>query len=511
MKTLFCFEKAVLGRRPGFVLPPLDWRLRSGEHWAIVGPTGSGKTLLLDTLSGRWPILGGTFTHAVGPLRTTVENVAKDYGFDRNVAQVARFYQQRFNADAAREAPTVRNVLQEQVRPPGTVAEQSVVLPDPAYPDEWLREVANWGQIAHLLDRHLTSLSNGETRRTLLARSLLRRPEVLLLDNPFVGLDVDSRWRLHQILDQMAQAGTTLVLVTTAAEIPHCITHVLALTETGVGWQGPKAHWPGLPWPGQSNPSAESLTNETLLTRWLAAPPAPFAYAVRMRGVSVAYGSNVVIDNLHWSVRRGDKWAVLGPNGSGKSTLLSLITADNPQAYRNDYDLFDRKRGTGESIWDIKRNLGFVSPELHLYFGREQSVWNVVTSGLFDTAGLFRKLSPEQADQTAFALDLLRLQPLRHKRLDQLSTGQQRWVLLARALIKNPVLLILDEPCQGLDAAHTNRFRDLIDELCQSADRTLLYVSHYADEIPRCVTQVLRLTNGRGHIDPIGAIPKRPA
>ncbi|WP_128543718.1 ATP-binding cassette domain-containing protein [Larkinella soli] len=493
-------EDTALRRPSGFVLNHLNWSLLPGENWAVLGATGSGKSTFLDALAGRLPVLTGRFSHPVGVLRETVERVANDYGFDRNVASSARFYQQRFNADAADEAPTVWEVLQNQVRPPGTVDEHSVSLAPPAYPEEWLADVAEWVQITHLLGRKLTSLSNGETRRTLLARSLLRRPRVLLLDHPFGGLDTQSRDRLHQTLNRIAREGTALVLVTSPQEIPDCITHVAELENGEMVWQGPKADRPA---PAEAAP--EMLTDPDLLPRWLHLPPAPFDQAVEMRSVSVRYGEKEVLKALNWAVRRGEKWAVLGPNGSGKSTLLSLITADNPQGYRNDYSLFDRRRGSGESIWDIKQNIGFVSPELHLYFPREQPVWKVVASGLFDTSGLFRKLSPDQAEQTDFMLALLRLQPLRNKRLDQLSTGEQRWVLLARALVKNPPLLVLDEPCQNLDPAHMNRFRDLIDELCRTSDRTLLYVSHYPDEIPRCVTNVLRLNEGVGTVEVTGS------
>jgi molybdate transport system ATP-binding protein len=493
---LLALQNVTVRRPTGLVLQNLDWALKTGEHWAILGATSSGKSSFLDTLGGRLPVSGGQYVHPVGVLREVVEQVANDYQFDRQVASSARYYQQRFNADSAEESPTVWEVLQHRIKPTGTVNEHSVSLPPPAFPEEWLAEVAEWVHITHLLDRHLTSLSNGETRRTLLARSLLRRPKVLLLDNPFGGLDVRSRERLHGILNRIAAEGTTLVLVTTPREIPDCITHVLELAGGQISWQGPKAEMPSLP---ESAP--ETLTDPTLLPRWLNTSAMSFDFAVRMRNVTVSYGEKVVLESINWAVRRGEKWAVLGPNGSGKSTLLSLITADNPQSYRNDYELFDRKRGTGESIWDIKRNIGFVSPELHLYFPREQPVWKVVASGLFDTAGLFRKMTPEQTEQIEFMLDLLRIQHLRDKRLSQLSTGEQRWVLLARALAKNPPLLVLDEPCQNLDPAHIDRFRDLVDELCQSSERTLLYVSHYAEEIPKCVTQVLRLDAGKGTID----------
>ena len=188
---------------------------------------------------------------------------------------------------------------------------------------------------------------------------------------------------------------------------------------------------------------------------------------------------------------------MLGPNGSGKSSILSLITADNPQAYRNDFDLFDRKRGSGESIWAIKKRIGFVSPELHLYADAHNSVWKIIASGLFDTAVLFKPLSNEQAESVADFIQLFNLENVKDKLLHQLSSGQQRLVFLARALVKNPPLLILDEPCQSLDHAHMVYFRELVNELVVSLDKTLIYVTHYEAEIPACVNQVFRIEKGK--------------
>src|SRR6185295_14005255 len=169
----------------------------------------------------------------------------------------------------------------------------------------------------------------------------------------------------------------------------------------------------------------------------------------------------------------GECWSISGPNGAGKSTLLSLVTADNPQAYANELYLFDQRRGSGESIWDIKRRIGFVSPELHLYFDRGTSCFDVIASGLFDTIGLFRQISTAQTEQVKAWIELLQLQQVQHRPLFQLSLGQQRMVLLARALVKNPPLLILDEPCQGLDEEQIDEFIGLIDDLCDQSGKTL--------------------------------------
>lgn len=480
---LFQLQNATLRRPNGFVLSDLNWTLQPGEQWAILGPSGSGKSLFLDALAGKVRPSAGHLAYGEGLSGASVEAVARDYSFDWRVAGAAQFYQQRYNAQTADEAPTVRDLLQNQLRPAGTIDPASVPLPPPLYTNEWLNDVAGQMRITHLLDQRLTSLSNGETRRTLLTRSLLKRPRVLLLDNPFSGLDTDSRALLHQAIHRIAQSGVSLVMVVDERDVPACVTHKFCLkTPQPLNFSIVDNHT-GLP----EQPVNCAPTEQNSFTN-----------AVQMRSIRVRYGEKTVLDNIDWTVRRGEKWALLGPNGSGKSTLLSLITADNPQAYANDLRLFDRQRGTGESIWNIKQRIGFVSPELHLYFPRQTRVFDVVASGLFDTMGLFRKLSPEQKALVESQLHPYELAPLRDRPLSSLSLGQQRWALLVRALIKNPPLLILDEPTQGLDADHIERFRQLIEERCrQTPDQTLIYVTHYPDELPRCITHTLRLADGR--------------
>jgi molybdate transport system ATP-binding protein len=218
-----------------------------------------------------------------------------------------------------------------------------------------------------------------------------------------------------------------------------------------------------------------------------------------MVNTTVRYGDTTILDGINWEVKKGEKWNVSGPNGAGKSTILSLITADNPQAYANEIWLFDKRRGSGESIWDIKKKIGFVSPELHQYFDFSASSFEVIASGLFDTIGLFRGLTVEQEESVLLWMPLLGLSELRTKRLSQLSTGQQRMVLLARALIKNPPVLILDEPCQGLDDEQAGYFKNLIDRLCGAFNTTLIYVSHYRQELPDCINKFLQLKNGTAY------------
>jgi molybdate transport system ATP-binding protein len=216
-----------------------------------------------------------------------------------------------------------------------------------------------------------------------------------------------------------------------------------------------------------------------------------------MIDTNIIYNGRKILDNINWKVNKGECWNVSGHNGSGKSTLLSLITGDNPQAFANEIYLFDRKKGSGESIWDIKQKIGYVSPELHHYFDAACSCFEVVASGLFDTIGLFRKLNEMQKSIVKEWMSLLHLEQFENRIFKQLSNGQQRLVLLVRALVKNPPLLILDEPCQGLDQEVSASFIALINEVCVRMKKTLVYVSHYEEEIPPCVTYTLKLRQGR--------------
>ena len=486
-EPLYSFRDTLIRRANHTLFTDFNWQINRGEHWAIVGPNGSGKTTLLECLKGRVPTLGGYFTH---PPFGEVALVARDFSGHRLAHQAFLYYQQRYNGYDAELAPSVRDFLTDQLRPLFTTNDASVSLPPPSASTEDLAQVAGVLRIKYLLDRKLTSLSNGETRRTLLAKSLLSKPQVLLLDNPFVGLDVASRQALHQTLQDLAQNGITLVMVTSPQEIPAVVQKVLYLQD----------HTSPQPFDYQEfNKLYPDLPAPNVVPTAMLAPPTDvaFEWAVRMRNVCVSYGNVRVLDHLNWQVRRGEKWALLGPNGSGKSTLLSLITADNPQSYANDFDLFDRKRGSGESIWEIKRRIGFVSPEVHLYSPRTSKVFAAVASGLFDASGLYRELSAAQRAQVGQTLELLGIEALANKTLLQLSTGEQRLVLLARALVKNPPLLILDEPCQGLSLEHQAAFKGLIERLCTHPDRTLIYVTHYADEIPSVVNHTLELNGGR--------------
>ena len=182
-----------------------------------------------------------------------------------------------------------------------------------------------------------------------------------------------------------------------------------------------------------------------------------------------------------------------GENGSGKSTLLSLICADNPQSYACDISLFGRKRGTGESIWEIKKHIGYVSPEIHRAYLKNIPAIDIVASGLHDSVGLYVRPRQEQRGVCEWWMDVFGIAGLKDRSFLQLSSGEQRLVLLARAFVKDPDLLILDEPFHGLDMRNRDMVKDIIEAFCKRMNKTMIMVSHYQEEFPKCITHLLHL------------------
>jgi molybdate transport system ATP-binding protein len=432
-----------LGAKP--VVSSISFQILSGQKTAIVGPMGSGKTSLAKALAGRLFRTGEVFFSCRNPdKRAYVMLVEQQHQF-KNRSNLSEFYlQQRFNSSDCEDAYTVEEELAGF-------------------------EIEDWVSIfelSGLLKRPLIQLSNGENKRLQIVKSLAYQPDWLILDNPYVGLDVNGREILTKGLVSLDSKGIQFILVSSPGDVPDFINQVIELPLS------------------QDTPAKP----EPLLR-----PLDPFETAVKMEKVQIKYGTKTILRDFSWQVNRGERWAIKGPNGAGKSTLISLITADNPQAYSQNIILFDRKRGSGESIWDIKRKIGYLSPELHLYFKEGGSCFSVVASGLFDTLGLFKRLTEEQSDQVNHWMQVMGIAHLKERSFLKISGGEQRMVLITRALVKNPELLILDEPCQGLDRVQTEHLKSVLDYLAEKSDMTLLYVSHYERDIPSCVNQVLEL------------------
>lgn len=468
------------------VLDDISFTLNKGEHLMITGVSGSGKTLLAKAIAGKIFHEGTIAFHDTNgdAAQPHIIMVDQHYHF-KNRSNVSTFYyQQRFNSMDAQDAATVREELQN------CASVQTDNNPSPE--TDFHLSLLEKFDMAHRIDAPLLQLSSGEHKRFQIIKALLQKPDVLILDEPFVGLDIETRKKLKVLINELAANGTTFIIICDHADIPSAITHVAYLQDGHLKEFAPVKSFDFLPSVASTAVTKKAVPAETLAT--------DFSTTIEMKNVSIKYGEKQILHNIDWKVNRGEKWLLKGHNGAGKSTLLSLITGDNPQAYANEIYLFNKRRGSGESIWDIKKNIGYVSPELQWYFDNTVNCFQAVASGLFDTIGLFKHLNKEQEEQVNKWLDYFELTAYKSKLLSALSASQQRLALLARAMVKNPPLLILDEPCQGLDQLQKNNFIELVDALCEDDQRTLIYVSHYAEEVPSAVNKMIQLDHGKATI-----------
>ncbi len=473
----------------------LTFTLNQGENWALVGKSGSGKSALLQTIAGNMGINGGVITHHfMDDVHKTMQS-EELVTFHRFIAFVGAkhhfktlsnisdfYYQQRYNSSDSEDTLTVNQYLQ-------TV---KVNQHKPAY---WTfdKTIAALNLTA-LCDKQTIKLSNGETKRLMIAAALLKNPLILLLDNPMTGLDVDTRRSFNDLLNEVSASGISIIMATSAFEITDCITNVAILDSGAISRSLSKQEFEASEHQTVNKTVVDADTLKTLLNT--SADSHNYSQIVSMNDVHIQYGDKTILNKVNWQINPGERWALLGPNGAGKSTLLSLINGDNPQAYANNIILFDKKRGTGESIWDVKSKIGFVSPELYQYFPTDNSCLQVIESGFYDTLGLFRPSVKSRADLALRWMKALEIDKYARQLLKNIPASAQRLCLLARGLIKNPALLIFDEPCQGLDDHQQQHFKAVVDSICSISNVTLIYVTHYQHEIPDSVDKVLRLDKG---------------
>lgn len=480
------------------ILNLVNFDLSEGDSMAIVGPSGSGKTTL-----GR--LIAGWYSSATGEVlirnNRTCRMVEQQDNFIAASHLRSGYYSQRYENLGLEDVPTVEQYLFQI---------STIENPGQRFVD--IRNSLQKMDMLPLARRKLLLLSNGERKRIQLAAVLLQNPDILVLDQPFTGLDGSARQKLEELIFQLRKSGKTIILICDSRHVPEQIDRVLILEKASVSQFVARNEY--VPPDPEKN---ETGTIENFLEKMRPTAPDPFEFAVVMKDIRVRMEDQDILKNINWSVRKGERWALTGPNGSGKTTLLSLITADNPQAYGNDLVLFDRKRGSGESIWDIKKRIGFVSPELHLYFLRGKGIFNsipgldhpvgfsgssisceeVISSGFHDLIGFSDNPGGFHKQKVKAWFSMLQLGHLSKSRFHEASLSEQRLLLLARALVKMPSLLILDEPCQGLDPHQTRLFTALLDVICSHFETTMIYVTHYPEEIPKSVQYLLELENGQ--------------
>lgn len=444
-------------RHPDFrMAEPVNLQIMPGEQVAIVGPNASGKSRLVDILTGRYPLLGTNEVHyhfEGSPHRYVSDNIRvlnfRDSYGDNDTTY---YLQQRWNQhDIDESTPMVDG-------------------------------------------RYIISLSSGELRKYQLRRALESSPRLLILDSPFIGLDPEARQQLRDTLEELIREKRlqVILILTRDSDIPSFINRVIRLRDLCIVEDT-----------AISTPSSSSSASPSLQVAPSSSMPSgissactsssPSSPLLRFSQVSIRYGQRTILRDLSWTVHRGEHWALEGANGSGKSTLLSLVCADNPQAYACDIELFGRRRGTGESIWDIKQHIGYVSPEMYRAYMRDLPAIDIVASGLHDSVGLYVRPRPEQRETCLAWMRRFGIEHLADRTFLRISSGEQRLCLLARAFVKSPDLLILDEPFHGLDEANRIMATRIIEDYCADPAITLIIVSHYADELPRGITHHLRL------------------
>ena len=403
---------------------------------AIYGPNGSGKTQYVERLRRQMA-------------SDSVRYVAfrDSYGVSTDQAY---YLQLRWNQhDIDPETPNVGELFEKAYHETGD---------DTAERRQWQQHLYQLFQLEPLLDKYIITLSSGELRKFQLARTLLARPRTLIIDNPFIGLDAETREQLAQLIFHLSSIISHIdhiyLVVSRRKDIPDYVTDIVDMT-----------------------PAA---TDDQVV--------------IAFHDVTIRYGERTILKNLDWTVRQGEHWALSGQNGAGKSTLLSLVCSDNPQRYACDITLFGHQLGDGGvSIWDLKRRIGYVSPEMHRSYHRNLPALHVVASGLKDTVGLYVRPTDSERQQCLWWMRLFGIDRLADCSFLQLSSGEQRLLLVVRAFVKDPDLLILDEPLHGLDDRHRELVKAVIEMFCRRPEKTLIYVSHYREEWPPCIDHELFL------------------
>lgn len=471
---------------------PVDFELLDGEHIAIIGNNASGKSTFVEMITGKHPLLSEksiTYDFAPYEKKYVSDNIryirfCDCYGGD---TERGYYLQQRWNqTEISEEATTVK----EKVERAFARAENGS-----GGTEELRKRIFSQFQSDGLWDKPLLLLSSGELRKVALAEAVIGAPRVLIIDNPYIGLDVQARETLTSALTQLSRSGLIqiVLVVCSASDVPEFITHVVEVKNKVVGEKKAVTSW-ALRCNARSTFTLDSDKAQSILALPHCGRNKTANCIIGMNNVTIRYGEKTILDNVNWTVKSGEHWALTGQNGSGKSTLLSIVCADNPQSYACDVTLFDTKRGSGESIWDIKKHIGYVSPEMHRALHYDVPAINIVASGQSMTFGIKAQPQDKKRGECLFWMDIFGIGKLAERSFLNLSSGEQRLVLLARAFVNDPDLLILDEPLHSLDDANKALAKSVIDTFCMRKDKTLIFVTHYREEFPKCIDHELHLT-----------------
>jgi len=437
-----------------------DWAISQGQSWGVFSTEG-------DIGSALGCLLCGELTIESGKLELS----------DGRIAQVSLVEQQRLlEEEIAKDDTDFLDKIDKGSTVYSLINEQSS---DTKLTEQLLRDL----DLEHLRECGFRVLSTGETRRVMLARALATEPDLIVLDNPFTGLDVAHRRALARYLALRQQTTQMLITFNREEDIPEWIERIALFNHGALENTMNKDEWESHPVVSQIKAQSQQQSEEMIALIQRHQHSTHFANPVfEIKDGRVEYTEKTIFTGLNWRINNGQHWQVKGPNGCGKSTLLGLIFGDHPQCYSNDIQIFGNQRGSGESIWEIKKHIGMVSSALHLQYRVSCSALEVILSGFYDSIGLYQQPTKKEIQLAQEWLAILHMSEYAKTSFRQLEYGQQRLLLIARAIVKQPALLILDEPYQGLDYLGRRLVKNTLELIARENLSQLLYVSHYQQD-----------------------------
>lgn len=522
-KSLVKINNCKIENKKGITVQNFSWEMKSGEAWLVIGPNGGGKADFLQALDGNFgkkiiPNIPKS-TEDIPFYSNIFENSTETVSLER----AARIIQEERELDESEyteggidHGRTGRIFIAEGIV--GKIKKGSELPPIckelDAYPEIKLCGVEK------ILDRGIKYMSTGEIRRTLLARALVSRKKLLLLSDPFAGLDAESRTILLDFFNTIAKKQLNsnndnnstfphiILSMERYAEIPSAITNVLEFSKGKVSFCGKKSDYEKTIAKRNAenqksrkeefekfSATVKKLSNDVNIVLGVENFQPKDDILVEMHNVNVGWEEHKVLRNLNWTLKRGEHWLIRGPNGSGKTTLLELITGDNMQVFSNDIKIFGARRGSGETIWEIKHRLGIVSYRLHVEYRMlgGTPLRNVIISGFHDSIGMYETPTDSEIAAAEEWLKLGGFEGRGNDAFGDLSYGEQRAVLILRGAVKCPPIMVLDEPCHGLDETMRQRTLDLLNIIAETGTTTFLHVTHEPSEVLPCEKHVLEL------------------
>jgi molybdate transport system ATP-binding protein len=450
------------------------WDIKTSESWAVFSTDGDLGAILAQVFTQQ--SLQAPSNKQVESLEPLVISGELSQSPGRVVEVSLRTQQRLLEKVLAEDESELLGEIDRAFSVEGLIFE---LCQDKARTERLLHDL----DLVHLRDSRFTVLSTGESRRLMLARALSTPADLLILDDPYAGLDSAHRQALCDYLGQLSHSMQLMLVVSREEDIPQWIDHIALFSQGKLESLMSKVDWDNHPVIAQIKAQSQQQSEQMLTLIRRHRHSTQFGDPIfEIKKGRVAYSDKVIFSGVNWRINKGEHWQIKGPNGCGKSTLLGLIFGDHPQCYSNDIHIFGKKRGSGESIWEIKKNIGMVSSALHLQYRVNCSALDVIVSGFYDSIGLYHQSTAQERNIAKEWLDILHMGHLASTSFRQLDYGQQRLLLIARAIVKQPTLLILDEPYQGLDYLGRRLMKSTLELIAREHLSQLLYVSHYHED-----------------------------